>query len=182
MEPRAGTFSKNANIRVVFQAGFTFHFNSSHAGRRKQRGGQKIFMAFMVLWDHAQVSHWLLCLLAQQLLSQDRIYTSVPKVMFLSLGFFKKKKQQTRTSHTSRETPKTGQQQQQKNKSQACFRGSVIPDSLGSQCHHEELKFNLILCIIVEAETNSVISSGSCVCEAAQQVPFCYSLTKLSVY
>lgn len=92
---------------------------------------------------------------------------------YVLINMFVKRKKSSKPGHTSHTPPKITQNGSTKKKL-ACFRGSVIPDSLGSQCHHEELKINHIS-HIMEAERNNIIMSGSYICEAVQQVSLLFS-------
>lgn len=103
MEPSAGTFLKNVNVRIVFRAGFTFHFNSSHAGREKKGEVKKYPWAIWIYSALRPCSGLPLNSLSPGTAvvePRHRIYVAVPKVMCLSIFLFKEKKS-SKQEHTS---------------------------------------------------------------------------------
>lgn len=111
MEPSAGTFSKNVNVRIVFRAGFTFNFNSSHAGREKKGEVKKYPWAIWIYSALRPCSGLPLNSLSPGTAvvePRHRIYVAVPKVMCLSIFFFKEKKKAANknTPRPSKKNPK----------------------------------------------------------------------------
>lgn len=87
--------------------------------------------------------------------------------------FFKGGKKPSKPEHTSHGPQKNQNGSTKKNSHSS----SVIPDTLGSQCHHEELKINIISHIILEAEANNIIISWSYI---VRQWSKCLSVALLS--